>query len=102
MDGGGLSKDIYTEFLKPQVNDKPGIDRNLGLQLLSNLPNNETALMHTGGDYGIKAIAIALPKSKRGLVIFSNSENGLVLWQKIISEYFGEVGKEIVKRNLEN
>jgi hypothetical protein len=42
-----------------------------------------------------------LPKSKRGLVLFSNSENGMVLWQKIISEYFGEIGIEIIRRNLE-
>ncbi|GEQ86220.1 hypothetical protein ULMS_17280 [Patiriisocius marinistellae] len=101
MNGAGLSKDLYIEFLKPQVTEKKGIDRNLGMQLLTNLPNNEIALMHTGGDYGIKTIAIALPKSKRGLVLFSNSENGIVLWQKVIMEYFGEIGKEIVRRNLE-
>ncbi|MFT7071577.1 MAG: CubicO group peptidase (beta-lactamase class C family) [Patiriisocius sp.] len=101
MNGGGLSDNLYSEFLKPQVNEKNGIDRNLGMQLLSKLPNNEIALMHTGGDYGTKTIAIAFPNSKKGLVIFSNSENGMVLWQKIISEYFGETGLEIVRRNLE-
>ncbi len=101
MNGAGLSNKLYLEFLKPQVSQKKGIDRNLGMQLLSNLPNNEYALMHTGGDYGTKAIAIMLPKRKRGLVIFSNSENGMVLWQKIISEYFGEIGIEIIRRNLE-
>lgn len=101
MNGVGISHNLYLEFLKPQVNQKKGIDRNLGMQLLSNLPNNEYALMHTGGDYGTKTIAIMLPKTKRGLVLFSNSENGMVLWQKIISEYFGGIGKEIVRRNLE-
>jgi CubicO group peptidase (beta-lactamase class C family) len=101
MNGAGLSDKLYSEFLNPQVNEINGIDRNLGMQLLSNLPNNETALMHTGGDYGTKAIVIMLPKTKRGLVLFSNSENGMVLWQKIISEYFGEIGKEIIRRNLE-
>ena len=101
MNGAGLSDNLYSEFLKTQVNEKKGIDRNLGMQLLSNLPNNEYALMHTGGDYGTKAIAIMLPKTKRGLVLFSNSENGMVLWQKIISEYFGGIGKEIIRRNLE-
>jgi CubicO group peptidase (beta-lactamase class C family) len=101
INGAGLSGNLYAEFLKPQVNEKNGIDRSLGMQLLSNLPNNELALMHTGGDYGTKAIAIAFPNSKRGLVLFSNSENGMVLWQKILSEYFGDSGKEIVRRNLE-
>lgn len=101
MNGAGLSDDLYSEFLKPQIIEKKGIDRNLGMQLLSNLPNNESALIHTGGDYGTKAIVIALPNTKRGLVLFSNSENGMVLWQKIISEYFGDIGKEIIRRNLE-
>jgi CubicO group peptidase (beta-lactamase class C family) len=101
MNGAGLSDNLYSEFLKPQVNEKKGIERNLGMQLLTNLPDNEMALMHTGGDYGTKAIAIAFPNTKKGLILFSNSENGMVLWQKIISEYFGETGKEIVRRNLE-
>ncbi len=101
MNGAGISDELYTEFLKPQISEKKGIYRNLGMQLLPNLPNNELALMHTGGDYGTKTIAIVFPKTKRGLVLFSNSENGMVLWQKILTEYFGETGKEIVRRNLE-
>tara|TARA_R110000744_G_scaffold306279_2_gene414588 strand:+ start:306 stop:491 length:186 start_codon:yes stop_codon:yes gene_type:complete len=52
-------------------------------------------------DYGTKIIAIFLKNSKQGLVLFSNSEKGMVLWQKIISEYFGETGKEILRSNLE-
>ncbi len=101
IDGAGLSNKLYAEFLAPQVNQKNGIDRGLGMQLLTNLPNNETALMHTGGDYGTKTIVIVFPNSKKGLVLFSNSENGMVLWKKIITEYFGETGKEIIRRNLE-
>jgi len=89
----------YSKFLV--YVEKKGIDWSLGMQILTNLPNDETAFMHTGGDYGTKTIALILKKSKNGLVLFANSENGMVLWQKIISEYFGEVGKEIVRRNLE-
>lgn len=101
LNGAGLSKKTYAEFLKVQAHEKDGIDWSLGMQMLSNLPNNEIAFMHTGGDYGTKTIAIIFKNSKNGLVLFSNSENGMVLWQKVISEYFGEVGKEIVRRNLE-
>ena len=71
------------------------------MQLFPDLPNGETALVHTGGDLGTKCIAIALLQSKRGLVIFSNSEDGMRIWKKIISEYLGETGTEIVRRNLE-
>ncbi|MHC9088169.1 serine hydrolase [Tenacibaculum sp. IMCC1] len=101
LNGADLSKKTYNEFLKVQANEKDGIDWSLGMQMLSDLPNNETAFMHTGGDYGTKTIALLLNNSKQGLVLFSNSENGMVLWQKIISEYFGAVGEEIVRRNLE-
>ncbi|AXT56444.1 DUF4440 domain-containing protein [Aquimarina sp. AD1] len=101
LNGAGLSEKTYNDFLKVQANEKVGIDWSLGMQMLTNLPNNETAFMHTGGDYGIKTIAIILKNSKDGLVLFSNSENGMVLWQKIISEYFGAIGEEIVRRNLE-
>ncbi len=101
LNGAGLSQKTYNEFLKVQANEKNGIDWSLGMQMLSDLPNNETAFMHTGGDYGTKTIALILKNSKQGLVLFSNSENGMVLWQKIISEYFGEIGEEIVRRNLE-
>ena len=101
LNGAALSEKTYSEFLKVQVNEKDGIDWTLGMQMLSDLPNNEKAFMHTGGDYGMKTIAIIFKNSKDGLVLFSNSENGMVLWQKIISEYFGETGREIVRRNLE-
>ncbi|SFS76585.1 serine hydrolase [Lutibacter maritimus] len=101
LNGAGLSEKIYDEFLKVQAHEKKGVDWSLGMQMLTNLPNNETAFMHTGGDYGTKTIALILKNSKDGLVLFSNSENGVVLWQKIISEYFREIGEEIVRRNLE-
>lgn len=101
LKGAGLSKKTYNEFLKSQANEKDGIDWSLGMQMLSNLPQKETGFMHTGGDYGTKTIALILKNSQDGLVLFSNSENGMVLWQKIISEYFGKTGEEIVRRNLE-
>ena len=99
--GANLSEKTYKEFLKVQAHEKKGIDWSLGMQMLTNLPNNETAFMHTGGDFGTKTIAIFFKNSKDGLVLFSISENGMVLWQKIISEYFGEAGEEIGRRNLE-
>ncbi|MEZ4875342.1 MAG: serine hydrolase [Flavobacteriaceae bacterium] len=101
LHGGGLKEDLYKEFITPQSHMKEGIDWGLGMQVFSNLPNNEFALVHTGGDYGTKCIAILLPNSKRGLVIFTNSENGMKIWKKIIEEYLGPVGSEIVRRNLE-
>lgn len=101
LNKAGLSPELYQEFISPLSNVKDGIHWGLGMQVFPNLPNNEFALVHTGGDEGTKCIAILLPNSSRGIIIFINSENGLVIWKKIISEYLGDVGKEIVRRNLE-
>jgi CubicO group peptidase (beta-lactamase class C family) len=101
LDSAGLSENLYTEFISPQSTMKTGVNWGLGMQVFPDLPNQEFALQHTGGDDGTKCIVLLLPKSKRGLIIFINSENGLVIWKKIIEEYLGEIGKEIVKRNLE-
>lgn len=101
LNGGGLSDELYREATTTHVTAKPGIGWGLGLQVLDSLANGEYALQHTGGDYGVKAIAIMLPKSGRGLLIVSNSENGMIVWRKLLGEYFGSVGEEIVRRNLD-
>jgi CubicO group peptidase (beta-lactamase class C family) len=101
LDGAGLSHQLYEQFISSQSTKKPGINWGLGMQVLPDLPNHEFALQHTGGDDGTKCIVLLLPRSKKGLIVFINSENGLVIWRKIIEEYFGEVGKEIVRRNIE-
>ncbi|MCW3466417.1 class A beta-lactamase-related serine hydrolase [Chitinophaga nivalis] len=101
LDSAGLSPKLYQEFITPQSTVKAGVSWGLGMQVFPDLPGQEFALQHTGGDEGTKCIALLLPKSKRGLIIFINGENGLVIWKKIIEEYLGEAGKEIVRRNLE-
>lgn len=101
LDGAGLSPELYRLFSSPLSIVKEGINWGLGMQVFPNLPGNEFALVHTGGDTGTKCIAMVLPESKRGLVLFINSENGLKIWKKIIEEYFDELGAEIVRRNLE-
>ena len=99
--GAGLSKELHQQFLTAYSSKSPGIDWGLGFQLLPNLgANGELAIMHGGGDYGVKTIALILPHSKRGLLVFANSENGMILWRKIFEEYLGDVGAEIVRRNL--
>ncbi len=77
------------------------MDWGLGCQLLQHIDGaNEYVLMHGGGDYGLKTLMVILPNAKKGVLILTNSENGMVIWRKIIEEYFGEIGEEIVHRNL--
>ena len=94
LNKAGLSNELFNDFIHPQTTVKDGINWGLGMQVFPNLPNDEFALVHTGGDDGTKCIAVLLPKSKKGLIVFINSENGLKIWKKIIPNLliFNELG----------
>ncbi len=101
LEGAGLPKPLYDEFVRPRGEQKAGIAWGLGMQVLPGVDGEEFALVHTGGDLGTKALAVLLPKSRRGLLILSNAENGMVLWRKVVEEQLGEAGREVVRRNLQ-
>lgn len=101
LNGAGLSKNLYKEMISKQVNTKKGDDFGLGWEIFSDLGQGEFALQHTGGDPGIKTLAVLLPKSKRGIVVFVNSENGIKIWGKIIKEYLGSIGEQLIKLNMQ-
>ena len=101
LNGAGLPKPLYRDMLTPQAHKADNVDWGLGWGIYENLgPGKVFALQHTGGDDGIKAIAILLPESRDGLLVIANSENGISLWKKIIEESFGETGADLVARNL--
>ena len=101
LGGAGLSDDLFAEFVRPAAEQEPGIAWGLGVQVLPGLSGGAYALQHTGGDDGLKALAVMLPESGRGLLVLSNSENGRVLWSLLLEEVLGPDGEEIVRRNLE-
>lgn len=92
-----LSNSLYNEMISTQANIKEDIDQGLGWQIVRNLPNNEYALLHEGGEWGISTIAIVMPKSKSGIIVFTNSDVGDKVYTKIIENYFC-YGKEIIKK----
>jgi CubicO group peptidase (beta-lactamase class C family) len=103
INGAGLSDSLYQQFITPHSQKQEGMDWGLGCQLLLDIDDNEEyVLMHGGGDYGLKTLMVMLPNSKKGLLILTNSENGMIIWRKLIEEYLGETGEEIVRRNLSN
>jgi hypothetical protein len=48
------------------------------------LPNGEYALEHGGSDIGVRTMAIFLPRSKTGIVVMTNADNGAFLTDRII------------------
>lgn len=49
-----------------------------------------------GSDRGVKTIAILLPKSKQGLLIFTNSDNGINCYMPVILAYLGKLGQDFI------
>ena len=92
----GLSKDLFNEMISTQLNIKNNVDQGLGWEIIRNLPNNEYALVHEGGESGVQTIVILLPISKCGIVVFTNGDEGHKVYSKIIEEYF-DLGKDILK-----
>lgn len=101
LNGAELPPSLYQDMITPQANKAPDVDWGLGWGIYENLgPDKIYALQHTGGDDGIKAIAVAFPKSRDGILVIANSENGISLWKKILEESLGAAGNDLVKRNL--
>jgi len=49
--------------------------------------NDDYALVHGGDDVGVHCITFILPNSKKGLVIFTNSDNGTDAYMDIVNQY---------------
>ncbi|MEP7373994.1 MAG: serine hydrolase domain-containing protein [Chitinophagaceae bacterium] len=90
----GLSAGVYEDMISYQAADKKF---GLGWELFKNLKNGELALIHSGSDPGVRTIIILLPKSKRGLVIFTNSDNGMNMVLAIIRQSL-DIGEELIER----
>lgn len=95
----GLSRTVFDDMVRPQVAYPSGKNLffGLGWMLMPELSNGEYALIHTGSDPGVNTVAILFPKSQRGLIVFTNGDNGTQVWTRILAEAF-DVGKEMLGR----
>jgi CubicO group peptidase (beta-lactamase class C family) len=97
MNKTALTPAVYSEMTTGQVQLDNNREWGLGWSLIKGLSTGEYALLHTGGNPGIKTIVILLPESKRGIVVFTNGEKGDLLYERLIGEAF-DLGKEIITR----
>ena len=95
----GLSKPVFDDMVRPQVPYPSGKNMffGLGWMVLPDLSNGEYALVHTGSDPGVSTVVVLFPKSQRGLIVFTNGDNGVRVWTRILAEAF-DVGKEMLQR----
>lgn len=96
MNSDGLSKKVYEDMTAHQVQTKKNKYFGLGFEIYD-LGNDDFALSHGGADNGVQTIFLLLPKTKQGLIIFTNVDDGYKVYEKILTHYMGEKGKKIIE-----
>ena len=91
-----LSPKVFADLKTKQVKTKNNKYFGLGFEIYD-LGNNKIALSHGGSDKGVNTIAVMLPETKQGLVIFTNVDDGYKIYEPLINQYFGEEGRKIVE-----
>ncbi|WP_073552402.1 serine hydrolase [Elizabethkingia meningoseptica] len=99
MNGGNLKPEVYKDMIKKQV--KTGADKSFGLGFeIYDLGNGEYALSHGGSDNGTQCIVFILPQTRKGILIFTNTDDGYKVYEKLILQYLGEQGRKIVDTEM--
>lgn len=96
MNSEGLSKEVFDDMTANQVETKNRKYFGLGFEIYD-LDNEEIALSHGGADNGVQTIVFIFPKSKNGILIFTNVDDGYKVYEKLLTHYLGEKGKRIVE-----
>ena len=94
MNGAGLPDTLYADMAKKQG---PGEDTRytgLGWGVVRGLPDGAYALQHGGSDIGVRTMAIFLPGRKAGVVVMTNGDNGMFVYDQIIRAAL-PLGKEV-------
>lgn len=89
INGAGLSEDLLEDMISTERNLTKNFELGLSWEVVRHLPGGEYALAHKGTDNGVNSIIILLPESKRGVIVFTNGDNGGSISEKVIKESLG-------------
>ena len=101
MNGAGLPETLYHEMTSPLAKIKENKFIGLGWVVYPDL-GGEFGLSHSGIDAGVNTIVFVLPKSKRALIIFTNSDNGPQIYSELVKDFLGEQGNAIIATEMKN
>jgi CubicO group peptidase (beta-lactamase class C family) len=80
---GALRPETIAQMYEAAPNsNRPGGAYGLGY-LIETLSSGERALSHTGGNRGWRSLFVALPESRKGLVVLTNSNSGDAVYNRI-------------------
>lgn len=88
MRGTGLSEEVYKDMIRPQAIVRENGAFGLGWFIEQDFYEDEYALTHTGSDAGVATKVILIPESQRGIVMFTNGDNGFEIIEKVEAEFF--------------
>ncbi len=94
LSGTLLSETTFKEMVTPQVPSVKGKYFGLGFEIYK-LMDNTDVLAHGGSDEGVRVIVFLIPKIRHGLLIFTNADNGVRLYETLVKHYLGIYGKKI-------
>lgn len=95
MNGDGLNKKVFDEMISNQVETGKGKHFGLGFEKYD-LDNGEYALSHGGSDQGVQTLVFILPKTKEGVLIFTNVDDGQKVYEKLLLQYLGKNGQKLI------
>lgn len=95
LNGDGLSKKIFDDMVTHQVATKKDKYFGLGFEIYD-FGNGEYVLSHGGSDKGCQTIVFIFPKTKQGLIIFTNVDDGYKVYEKLLMHYLNEYGRRII------
>jgi CubicO group peptidase (beta-lactamase class C family) len=95
INGANLSTDIYNDMIQPHVKLKEHFARGLGWEVITDLPEGEYALEHSGSSGGVQTIFVLLPKSRRGIIVLTNGDNGMFVYNHVIRELI-DIGNNVL------
>ena len=101
MNGAGLSDQLQNEMVDEQVRVSNFKHFGLGWWIDEEINQQENfALVHGGDDIGVHCITFILPHSKKGLLIFTNSDNGTDAYMEIVNHFLEKDAAGIFKAEM--
>jgi CubicO group peptidase (beta-lactamase class C family) len=95
LNADGLTKAVFDEMVSRQVKTKENKYFGLGWEIYD-FGNGEYALSHGGADEGVKTQVFLMPKSKQGIIIFTNVDDGHKTYLPLVKTYLGNFGQQII------
>ena len=95
MNSDGLTKQVFDEMKSHQVASNKRKHFGLGFEIYD-FENGDYVLSHGGSDKGVRTIVFIFPKTKDGLLIFTNSDTGGSLYEDLVKHYLGNNGQRII------